>query len=103
MEDVTLIEKVAHLEERAKSNTRRIAEHDERIDSLEKTYSMLEKMDYRMGNVEATVEKMDKKLDTKVEEDMKNKGQKWDKLVDYIFYSILGVLLGFIAYKLGLN
>lgn len=103
MKDVTLIEKVAHLEERAKSNTRRIAEHDERIDSLEKTYSMLEKMDYRMGNVEATVEKMDKKLDTKVEEDMKNKGQKWDKLVDYIFYSILGVLLGFIAYKLGLN
>lgn len=103
MEDVTLIEKVAHLEERAKSNTRRITEHDERIDSLEKTYSMLEKMDYRMGNVEATVEKMDKKLDTKVEEDMKNKGQKWDKLVDYIFYSILGVLLGFIAYKLGLN
>lgn len=103
MEDVTLIEKVAHLEERAKSNTRRITEHDERIDSLEKTYSMLEKMDYRMGNVEATVEKMDKKLDTKVEEDMKNKGQKWDKLVDYIFYSILGLLLGFIAYQLGLN
>lgn len=98
-----LIEKVAHLEEREKSNTKRIDEHDGRLDSLEKTYAMLEKMDYRMGKVETTVEKMDKKLDAKVNEDVKQKGQKWDKLIDYIFYSILGLLLGFIAYKLGLN
>lgn len=49
MQDTELIEKVAHLEEREKSNTKRINEHDERIDKLEKTYSIMEKMDYRMG------------------------------------------------------
>ena len=51
MQDTELIEKVAHLEEREKSNTKRINEHDERIDKLEKTYSIMEKMDYRMGKV----------------------------------------------------
>lgn len=52
MQDTDIIEKVAHLEEREKSNTKRLNEHDERLDNLEKTYSIMEKMDYRMGKVE---------------------------------------------------
>ena len=103
MQDTELIEKVAHLEEREKSSTKRINEHDERIDKLEKTYSIMEKMDYRMGKVESAVEKIDQKLDNKVSEDDKSKGKKWDKLVDYIFYSVLAVILGLIYIKLGLK
>lgn len=103
MQDTELIEKVAHLEEREKSNTKRIGDHDERIDKLEKTYSIMEKMDYRMGKVESAVEKIDLKLDSKVSEDDKAKGKKWDKLVDYIFYSVLAVILGLIYMKLGLK
>jgi len=103
MQDTELIEKVAHLEEREKSNTKRINEHDERIDKLEKTYSIMEKMDYRMGKVESAIEKIDQKLDNKVSEDDKAKGKKWDKLVDYIFYSVLAVILGLIYMKLGLK
>ena len=103
MQDTELIEKVAHLEEREKSSTKRINEHDERIDKLEKTYSIMEKMDYRMGKVESAVEKIDQKLDNKVSEDDKSKGKKWDKLVDYIFYSVLAVILGLIYMKLGLK
>lgn len=103
MQDTELIEKVAHLEEREKLNTKRIGEHDERLDKLEKTYSIMEKMDYRMGKVESAVEKIDQKLDSKVSEDDKAKGKKWDKLIDYIFYSILAVILGLIYIKLGLK
>lgn len=103
MDNTELIEKVAHLDEREKSNTKRIGEHDIRLDNLEKTYSIMEKMDYRMEKVESAVEKIDQKLDTKVSEDDKEKGKKWDKLVDYIFYAVLGVLLGYIAVQLGLK
>lgn len=103
MQDTELIEKVAHLEEREKSNTKRINEHDERLDNLEKTYSIMEKMDYRMGKVESAVEKIDSKLDSKVSEEDKAKGKKWDKLVDYIFYSVLAAILGLIYMKLGLK
>ena len=48
MQDVNIIEKISHLEEREKSNTKRLDEHTARIDNLEKTYSIMEKMDYRM-------------------------------------------------------
>lgn len=101
MENSDLIEKVAHLEEREKSNTKRIDDHDDRLDNLEKTYSIMEKMDYRMGKVESAIEKIDQKLDSKVSEDDKAKGQKWDKFVDYLFYSLLTVILGLIYVKLG--
>ena len=103
MQDVIIIEKISHLEEREKSNTKRLDEHTDRLDKLEKTYSIMEKMDYRMGKVESAVEKIDQKLEGKVSEDDKEKGKKWDKLIDYIFYSILAVILGLIYVKLGLK
>ena len=102
MQDTELIEKVAHLDERAKSNTKRLDDHDSRLDNLEKTYSIMEKMDYRMGQVETAVEKIDKKLDAKVNESDKEKGKKWDKLVDYIFYTILGAIMLLVLAKVGL-
>ena len=73
--------------------------HEERIETLEKTYSIMEKMDLRMDNVEKNIEKIDAKISAKVEE----KGKKWDKLVDYLFYFVLAALLGYIAYELGLK
>jgi tetrahydromethanopterin S-methyltransferase subunit G len=102
MQDTELIEKLAHLEEREKSNTKRLDDHDNRLDNLEKTYSIMEKMDYRMGQVETAVDKIDKKLDSKVHESDKEKGKKWDKLVDYIFYTILGAIMLLVLSKVGL-
>ena len=99
MENSQIIEKIAKLEEQRKSNTKRLDEHDARLDNLEKTYSIMEKMDYRMGKVEIAIDNIDKKLD----EHENEKGKKWDKLIDYIFYTILGILLTFIAIKLGLK
>lgn len=86
---------IAHLEEKAKSNTKRLDEHDTRLDSLEKTYSIMEKMDYRMGNVENTVTA----IKNDIQKGKEQKGMKWDKLIDYLFYAILA----FALFKLGLK
>ena len=99
MEDTELIQRLVAVEEARKSNTKRIDEHDEQIKELQNTYKIMEKMDYRIGNVEENIEKMNTKLD----ESSQEKGKKWDKLIDYIFYSILGILLSFIAFKLGIK
>ena len=99
MPEKEIIEKVAHLEEREKSNTKRIDEHEVQLEKLQNTYSMLEQMNYRMGKVESSVEK----INTKIDENTQEKGKKWDKFVDYIFYAILAAMLGYIAYKLGLK
>lgn len=103
MENTDFIEKIAHLEEQNKSNTKRINEHDERIEKLEDTYSTLQKMDYRIGKLETTIEKMDNKLDSKINQDSENKGKKWDKLLDYLFYSVIAILLALLYSKLGLK
>ena len=103
MENTDFIERIAHLEEQNKSNTKIIDEHDERIEKLEDTYSTLQKMDYRIGKLETTIEKMDNKLDSKINQDSENKGKKWDKLLDYLFYSVIAILLLLLYSKLGLK
>ena len=81
-----------HIEEK-------LQDHETRIDKLENTYTIMQKMDLRMENVEKSVEKIDKKLN----ENDNKKVNKLDKFVDYLFYTILGILLSFIAYKIGLQ
>lgn len=89
------LERLVEVEQRGKSNTKRLDEHDERLDSLEKTYSIMEKMDYRMSNVENNVSEIKEEIKIGKEQ----KGLKWDKLIDYLFYAIIGYAL----FKLGLK
>lgn len=95
MENTEVIERLVAVEEGRKSNTKRIDEHDIRLDSLEKTYSIMEKMDYRMSNVEDNVSE----IKTEIQKGKEQKGMKWDKLIDYLFYAILA----FALFKLGLK
>lgn len=105
MEKADII-KLQETEDRSKSNTKRLDEHDKQIKELQNTYKIMEKMDYRMGNVEKNISGINEKLDKHdkaiTEESNKTdkaKGMKWDKLIDYVFYAILA----FALFKLGLK
>ena len=50
-----------------------------------------------MGKVENAVDKINIKLDANTQE----KGRKWDKLIDYLFYALIAVMLGLLYTKLG--
>ena len=89
------IKLLTEIEQRSKSNTRRLDEHEKKIEDLEKTYSIMQKMDLRVSNIEGSVKSINTNLDAQSEK----KGMKWDKLIDYIFYAILAYCL----YKLGLK
>lgn len=98
-------ERLARVEESTKSAHKRLNEHEERIEALEKTYSIMEKMDYKIENVENNVSEIKKKLENNVSEinkkfenTEKQKGMKWDKLIDYIFYAFIAYAL----YRLGI-
>lgn len=95
MENTEVIERLVAVEEARKSNTKRIDEHDEQIKELQNTYSIMEKMDYRMSNVEDNVSE----IKTEIQKGKEQKGMKWDKLIDYLFYTILA----FALFKLGLK
>lgn len=88
-------ERLVQVEERAKSNTKRLDEHDSEIEELKKTYAIMEKMNYRMENVENSVDE----IKSEIKKGKEQKGMKWDKLVDYLFYAILAYAL----FKLGLK
>lgn len=104
------VERLVAAEERGKSNTKRIDEHDKAIEELKKTYSIMEKMDYRMSNVEKGLDSINQKLDKhdieiqeEINKEDKSKSKKWDKLIDYLFYTFLGLVLSYIAMKLNLK
>lgn len=77
--------------------------HEERISKLEDVTSTLQTMDYRLGTVEKTTSSIDEKLDKALKEPVVEKGRKWDKFIDYIFYFVLAALLGLITFKLGMK
>lgn len=104
------IERLVAVEQSTKSAHKRINENEERLDALEKTYALMEKMDYRMGRVEDSVDKISQKLDSNYKELMSTKNQntnekskKWDKLIDYLFYAIVGAVVMFVLTKIGIN
>ena len=73
--------------------------HEERITSLEHSTKVLETMNYRLGQMETAIKSINTKLDNQDNE----KGKKWDKLVDYIFYFIIAAILSYLAYELGIK
>ena len=83
------------IDEKFKNQEKTINDHESRIKSLEKTYSIMQKMELRVGYIEESVDTINQKLDSQ----SKEKGMKWDKLIDYLFYAILAYCL----YKLGLK
>lgn len=85
--------------EKFNNQQKTIDNHETRITYLEKNTAILEKMDYRIGNVEKSILKIDSKLDEKQEEKQKDtKG--W---ITFFLQAILTILIGYIAIKLGLK
>ena len=87
------------INEKFKNQQKTLDEHDKRLSELEKTYVIMQKMDLRVSNIESNIENINNKLDNQTE----NKGKKWDKLVDYLFYFLIATLLGLLVAKLGLK
>lgn len=87
------------IEEKFKHTEEELKDHDVRIKDLEKTYSIMQKMDLRVGNIESSVAIINEKLDNQNEK----KGAKWDKLIDYLFYFLIALILGLLVHKLGLK
>lgn len=86
---------ITEIEQRSKSNSKRLDDMERSVDELKKTYSIMEKMDLRVSNIETSVKTINTKLDSQNEK----KSLKWDKLIDYLFYAVLAYCL----YKLGLK
>lgn len=85
--------------EKFKNQQKQIDDHERRLDVLEKNTAILQRMDLQLKNVETDV----KEIKATISDTSKEKGKKWDKLIDYLFYFIIATILGYVAIKLGIK
>lgn len=93
------IERMIETEQRSKSNTKRLDEHDEQLKELSNVYVALTKVDNKVTNVESDVSEM--KQDIK---DIKDKPSKrLEQIIGYILAGIIAILIGYIFGKIGIK
>lgn len=86
------------VEDRSKSNTRRIEELEKRQDNLDDLVGTVKVLATREENVENDVKEI--KSDVKT---LTNKpAKKWDSLTDKVFLTVVAAVIGYFLAQLGL-
>ena len=86
------------VEDRSKSNTRRIEELEKRQDNLDDLVSTVKVLATREENVENDVKEIKKDVKSLTDKPAK----RWDGLVDKIILTIAAAVIGFVLAQLGL-
>lgn len=81
----------------------RLNNHEKRIETLESSTSDIKTVVYRLDTMDKRLDTMEGKLDLALKKDTEEKGKKWDKFIEYIFYAVVGILIAYIAYNLGIQ
>lgn len=100
------LERLVEIEQRSKSNTKRLDEHDKELKELKQVYVALTKVNDKVENVESDVSEMKSDIKSLIQakqDTAEKKGNKWDKLIDYLFYTILGACIAIVFAKIGLK
>ena len=98
--------KLAEVDHRAKSNTRRVEKLElqtEAIQSLATSVEILVKEQSHQTEAMSRIEQNVEKLDIKVEALEKKPAKRWESITDKILWAIIAAALGFIIAQLGLG
>lgn len=98
--------KVAEVDHRAKSNTRRIEKLEvqtEAVQSLATSVEILVKEQSHQTEAMERIEKNVEKLDGKVEALEKKPAKKWDKVVETIVTLLIGAIAALVFSQIGLG
>lgn len=97
--------KMAEIEHRAKSNTRRVEKLElqtEAIQSLAMSVEVMVKEQCHQTEAIDRIEKNVEKLDAKVEVLEHKPAKRWEGVVDKIIMTVVGAMAGYLLVKLGL-
>lgn len=96
--DIKYEHRITEVEERSKTNERRIEEVEKRQDDLDELVSTVKILALREENVESDVKEI--KNDVK---NLTNKpAQRWDSLVDKVIWAVAGAVVAFMLSQIGL-
>lgn len=97
--------KVAEVEHRAKSNTRRIEKLELQTESIHSIATSVEVMVSELGHQTEAIERIEGnvgKLNSKVEALEKKPGKRWDSIVDKVLLAIVGGIVCYLLARLGI-
>lgn len=92
-------QRLTAVEERSKSNTKRLDKLEETTDAISRLATSMEVMAERQEQVASTVDKLDGKV-TAMEQ---KPAKRWDGLVDKIIWAIVAAVIGFLLARIGLG
>ena len=90
--------RLTQVEERAKSNTKRLDDVEKRQDNLDELIGTVKVLAVREENVETDV----KEIKTDVKSLTSKPGKRWDSLIDKIILTIAAAIVGFVLAHFGL-
>jgi hypothetical protein len=96
--EVNFEHRLTAVEDRSKSNTKRIDEMEKRQDDLDDLVTTVKVLATREENVESDV----KEIKKDVKDLTGRSGKRWDDLVDKFVWAIAAAGLGFILAQIGL-
>lgn len=95
--DMEVEHRLTEVEDRAKSNTKRLNEVEKRQDNLDELVSTVKVLAVREENVESDV----KEIKTDVKELTNKSAKRWDGLVEKIVWAVVAAVVGFMMARLG--
>jgi predicted nucleic acid-binding Zn-ribbon protein len=95
MNEQEMAVKLAEVDARSKSNTHRLNDVEEKVDTLQRLTTAVEVMATEQRHQTETMAEIKEDvtaLGTKVDAIEKKPGKKWEGMVEKLFYGVLGVL-----------
>ena len=99
MDNDMIIAKLTEIEARSKSNTKRLDEHEQKINDISKLTEAVAVMASEQKHMNGKMDKMEQKLDTIAAKP----GKKWDTYVETVAKLIIGGVVGYLLVKLGIG
>lgn len=90
--EVKIEHRLTEVEERSKSNTKRLNDLEKRQDNFDELVGTVKTLVVREERVETDV----KEIKSDVKSLTEKPGERWDSLVEKIMLSVVGAILGFI-------
>ena len=91
-------ERLSKVEERSKSNSRRIEDLEKRQDNLDQIVRSVDTLSVKYGHMESDVKEI--KADVKTLAD--KPGKKWEFVVEKALYILVAAIVGFLLARFGL-